>query len=68
MLRPGDEVIFKIPKGNCRLSFVGERPEKYVIESDLVRIYMPVGECVIFFDYQVEGEFEPEKIEVAVNF
>jgi len=65
-LTPGGEVIFKLlPNRDFTLYYVGERPEKVLVDKRGLRVLMPSKECVLMFKY--EKNSNPTSIEVAYS-
>jgi|GEM_PF-2074896 len=63
-LTPGEEIVFKLlPNQDFTLYYVGERPEKVLIDEQGLRALVPSGMCILVFK-RVEND---ASIEVAYS-
>ncbi|HBX64184.1 TPA: hypothetical protein DGD59_03270 [Candidatus Collierbacteria bacterium] len=63
-LTPGGEVIFKLlPNQDFTLYYVGERPEKVLVDERGLRVLMPLRWSILIFKY----ENNPTNVEVAYS-
>lgn len=64
-LKPGTEAVFKLESDRAfTLHYLGEKPEKAVIENNELRVIMPDALCFIALQY----DYVPKKVLVVNSF